>query len=153
MSDSLDYMNTIMPYNSGFEGSDLYQVLDETLGAYLDKLLDERVDGVYNSCFVTLATGEDLDRLGGLYGVVRGDGELDDDYRDRIIFQADKMVNLDNLLDLDCSVYVYIDDYDLESTLLSRNVTEAGKVLIVTPNPVVKQTLVDNVFLKSVVIV
>ena len=46
-----------------------------------------------------------------------------------------------------------MEDYSLESTLLSRNVTEAGKVLIVTPNPVVKQTLVDNVFLKSVVIV
>ena len=153
MTDSLEYINAIMPYNSGFEGSDLYRILDETLGKYLDDLLENRIDKAYNSNFITLATGEDLDKLGRLYGVARGNNEDDKDYRLRIGFQADKMVNLDNLLDLGCEVYSYVNGYDLGSTLLSRNITEASKVLVVAPNESVKQTLLDNIFLKSVVIV
>ena len=153
MTDSIDYINEIMPYNTGFEGSDLYKILDETLGEYLDDLLENRISRAYNSNFITLADGEDLDTIGKRYGVTRGSGESDEDYRSRIIFQADKMVNLDNLLDLDCDVYAYVEGYNLESTLLSRNITEASKVLIVSPNSTVKQTLVDNIFLKSVVIV
>ena len=153
MTDSIDYLNEIMPYNSGFEGSDLYRILDETLGTYLDELLNNRITRAYNSNYITLAEAEDLDIIGRHYGVSRGAGEVDDSYRSRIIFQADRMVNLDNLLDLDCEVYSYVEDYDLEDTLLSRNITEASKVLIVTPNSIVKKTVEDNIFLKSVVIV
>lgn len=149
----LEYIKDIMPVNSGFEGSDLYKVMLETVQPYFNNLDDVVVPALYDDNWITKATSDGLDRLGEVYGVKRGTGESDDDYRTRLGFQADRMVNLGNVLDLGCEVYSYTPNYDLGTTLLSRNVTEAVKLLIVTPNPETKELLVDNLLSDKVVII
>lgn len=149
----LEYIKDIMPVNCGFYESDLYDVMLETVEPYFNKLDDEVVPALYDDNWITKATSDGLNRLGEVYGVKRGTGESDDDYRIRLGFQADRMVNLGNVLDLGCEVYSYTPNYDLGSTLLSRNTSEAVKLLIVTPNTKTKTLLEDNLLSDSVVIV
>lgn len=148
MSDVLDFITDIMPVNSGFDGSDFAEVLENSVLKYLQEKYES--NNVYESFFITLATGRALDRIGKNYGVFRLSDESDEDYRSRINFQADKTINLNNVQELGCEVVVYVEDYDLTETLLSNNITEANKILIIAPNNSIKTIIEKNLLLKSV---
>ena len=151
MSDVLDFITEIMPVNSGFDGSDFAEVLENSILPYFQEKYEN--NGVYESFFITLATGRTLDRIGANYGVSRLSDESDDDYRSRINFQADKTINLNNIEELGCEVVAYVEDYDLTETLLSNNITEANKILIIASNTNVKSIIEKNLLLKSVEVV
>ena len=151
MSDVLDFITEIMPVNSGFDGSDFAEVLENSILPYFQEKYES--NDVYESFFITLATGRNLDRIGANYGVSRLSDESDEDYRSRINFQADKTINLNNIQELGCEVVRYVDDYDLTETLFSNNITEANKVLIIAPNNSIKALIEKNLLLKSVEVV
>lgn len=151
MSDVLDFIAEIMPINCSFEGSDFAKVLENSILPYFQDKYES--NNVYESFFITLATGQALDRIGKNYGVFRLSDESDDDYKARINFQADKTINLNNVQELGCEVVVYVEDYDLTETLLSNNITEANKILIIAPNNSIKSIIEKNLLLKSVEVV
>ena len=151
MTDVLDFIIDIMPVNSGFNGSDFGEVLENSILPYFQEKYES--NRIYESFFITLATGRDLERIGKNYGVFRLLDESDDDYRARINFQADKTINMNNVQELGCEVVCYVDDYDLSETLLSNNITEANKILIIAPNNSIKTIIEKNLLLKSVEVV
>ena len=99
MNEITQIIAEMLPVASKFHGSDFEEILDKTFGPAYNEL-ETMVEELYNSYFINLANGKDLDRLGKLYNVIRGDDEEDDDYRDRIIFQADQFCNRSNLEDV-----------------------------------------------------
>ena len=66
------------------EKSDGYAFVVNTFGAWLD-WFDENID--YSQLFVQFATGKMLDLHGKERGVVRNEGESDDEYRSRMLFE------------------------------------------------------------------
>ena len=149
----VDIIGEMLPSASKFRGSDFEKILNETFSPLYDKL-EAEVDEVYNSYFINLANGKDLDRLGKLYNVVRGDGESDDDYRDRISFQADQFCNRENLEELGCEIVEQpTEEYSLDTTLLSRNIVEDKAVIIICPTEDVKETVSRNYLLDNVSII
>ena len=81
MSECIDTVSSLMPSSSGFDGSDVQGILDETIGPYFDEFV-ERIEELLDAPFLTEASGDYLDLLHGrLYGVERAIDEDDDDYR------------------------------------------------------------------------
>lgn len=153
MNEITQIIAEMLPIASKFHGSDFEEILDKTFGPVYNEL-ETMVEELYNSYFINLANGKDLDRLGKLYNVIRGDGEEDDDYRDRIIFQADQFCNRSNLEDVGCDVVEKPSgEYSLEDTLLSRNIVEDPSIIIICPNENVKDTVSRNYLYKNVEII
>ena len=144
MSECIDTVTSLMPSSSSFDGSDVQEILDHTIGPYFDDLA-ERIEEVIDAPFLTEATGEYLDMLHGkLYGISRKDGESDDDYRSRMIFQCKDGVRVPDLLELGCKVYAYVPHFNVDTVLTSRNTMLAAQFFVKCPNENVKELIKEN---------
>lgn len=151
MSDCIDTVTSLMPSSSSFDGSDVQRVLDETIGPYFDEF-EERIEELLDAPFLTEASGDYLDLIHGrLYGVERSVDEDDDDYRVRLSFQARDKVRPSDLLELDCGVYAFVDDFDVDYSLTSRNTSLTKKVLVEFPSLEVEDLIKDNMIWEKVV--
>jgi hypothetical protein len=151
MSECVDTVTSLMPSSSSFDGSDVQEILDHTVGPYFDDLA-ERVEEVIDAPFLTEATGEYLDILHGkLYGITREYEESDDDYRSRMIFQAKDSMRVPDLLELGCKVYAYVPDFDVDSVLTSRNTSLSTMYIIKCPNQIIEDLIKDNLIWEGLV--
>ena len=152
MSDCIDTVTSLMPSSSSFDGSDVQRVLDETIGPYFDEM-EERIEELLDAPFLTEASGDYLDLIHGrLYGVERSVDEDDDDYRVRLSFQARDKVRPYDLLELDCGVYAFVDDFDVDYSLTSRNTSLTKKVLVEFPSLEVEELVKDNLLWEKLVV-
>ena len=152
MSECIDTVSSLMPSSSGFDGSDVQGILDETIGPYFDEFV-ERIEELLDAPFLTEASGDYLDLLHGrLYGVSRGLDEDDDDYRVRLSFQARDKVRPVDLRELDCGVYAFVDDFDSDYTLTSRNTSLTKKVLVEFPSLEVEELVKNNLLWEKVMV-
>ena len=153
MSDCIDTVTSLMPLTSGFDGSDVQRILDETIGPYFDEL-EERIEELLDAPFLTEATGDYLDLLHGkLYGLERLPDESDDEYRARLIFQTKDGVRVPDLLDLDCGVYAdpEVQSFDEDTVLTSRNTALSDKYIVACPSDAVEDLIKDNLIWEKVV--
>ena len=152
MSECIDTVSSLMPSSSGFDGSDVQGILDETIGPYFDEFV-ERIEELLDDPFLTEASGDYLDLLHGrLYGVERAIDEDDDDYRVRLSFQARDKVRPSDLMELDCGVYAFVDDFDSDYTLTSRNTSLTKKVLVEFPSLEVEELVKNNLLWEKVLV-
>lgn len=153
MEDITNIIAGMLPSASKFHGSQFEEILDKTFAPVYNDL-ENTIKEIYNSYFINLANGSDLDRLGRLYNVFRGDDEDDEDYRSKIIFQAAPFCNRSNLEDLGCDIVENPNsEYSLEYTLLSRNIVEDPLIIIICPDENVKGTVERNYLCKNVSII
>ena len=153
MSDCIDTVTSLMPSSSGFDESDVQEILDKTVGVYFDKV-EERIEEVLNAHFLTEATGEYLDLLHGqLYGLEREHGESDEDYRNRLLFQTKNGIRLNDLLDLGCKVYLCPNNFSTDLTWTTRKVQNYPEKLAVDcPNENVKKLIKDNIIWENIMV-
>ena len=152
MSDCIDTVSSLMPSSSKFEGSDLQKILDETIGQYFDEV-DNRIEELVDAPFLSEAEGDYLDLLyGRLYGVSRGVDESDDEYRTRLMFQASDKMRVKELVDLGCSVYAYVEDYNAEWVLTSRNTSLTDKIMVEFPSSLVEELVKDNCIWEKILV-
>lgn len=152
MSDCIDTVTSLMPSSSSFKGSDVEAILDQTIGPYFDSK-EHDIEELLNAPFLTEATGDYLDLLyGKLYGVKRDFDESDDDYRTRLTFQARDKVRQSDLQELGCNVYAYVDDFDAEYTLTSRNTSLTQKVLVEFPSLEVEELVKNNLLWEKLLV-
>ena len=152
MSDCIDTVTSLMPSSSSFKGSDVEAILDQTIGPYFDSKEND-IEELLNAPFLTEATGDYLDLLyGKLYGVKRDFDESDDDYRTRLTFQARDKVRQSDLQELGCNVYAYVDDFDAEYTLTSRNTSLTQKVLVEFPSLEVEELVKNNLLWEKLLV-
>ena len=151
MSDCIDTVTSLMPSASSFDGSDVQEVLDRTIGPYFDDL-EGRIEDVLDAPFLTEATGDYLDLLHGkLYGITRNLEESDDDYRLRMSFQCKDGLRIPDLLDLGCKVYAHVDDFDADDTITSRNTSLTTQYIVKCPNDDIEALIKDNLIWEKVV--
>ena len=155
MSECIDTVTSLMPSSSNFDGSDVQEILDQTVGPYFDDLA-ERVEEVIDAPFLTEATGEYLDILHGkLYGVTREYEESDDDYRSRMVFQCKDGVRVPDLVELGCKVYAHVDNFNVDTVLTSRNTAiyeyPSRKYIVKCPNERIEKLIKDNLMWKGLV--
>ena len=144
MSDCIDTVSSLMPSSSKFKGSDVQTILDSTIGVYFDKK-EEEIEDLIDAPFLTEASGDYLDLLHGrLYGIKREPGEDDDSYRTRLTFQAKDHITVQDLENLGCKVYAFVEGFDAESTLTSRNTSLTRQLMIHFPNSSVEDLVKDN---------
>ena len=152
MRECLDTVSSLMPSSSSFDGSDVQGILDQTIGEYFDEM-EERIEDVLDAPFLSEASGDYLDLIHGvLYGVARGLDEDDDDYRIRLSFQARDKVRPVDLRELDCGVYAFVDDFDSDYTLTSRNTSLTKKVLVEFPSLEVEELVKNNLLWEKVLV-
>ena len=152
MSECIDTVSSLMPSSSSFQGSDVEGILDQTIGEYFDDMM-ERIEDVLDAPFLSEASGDYLDLLHGrLYGVERAIDEDDDDYRVRLSFQARDKVRPSDLLELDCGVYAFVDDFDVDYSLTSRNTSLTKKVLVEFPSLEVEELVKNNLLWEKVMV-
>ena len=152
MSDCIDTVTSLMPSSSSFDGSDVQRILDETIGPYFDDMV-ERIEDLIDAPFLTEASGDYLDLIHGvLYGVPRKLGEDDDDYRIRLSFQARDKVRASDLRELGCDLYAFVDDFDSDYSLTSRNISLTSKVLVEFPSLEVEELVKDNFLWEKVLV-
>lgn len=152
MSECIDTVSGLMPSSSGFSGSDVEQILDDTIGPYFDEF-EERIEDVLDAPFLSEASGDYLDLIHGvLYGVVRALDEDDDSYRIRLSFQARDKVRPSDLRELDCGVYAFVDNFDSDYTLTSRNTSLTRKVLVEFPSLEVEELVKNNLLWEKVLV-
>ena len=153
MSDCIDTVTSLMPLSSGFDGSDVQRILDETIGPYFDEL-EERIEELLDAPFLTEATGDYLDLLHGkLYGLERLPDESDDEYRARLVFHIRDGVRVSDLLELDCGVYAdpMVQSFDEDTVLTSRNTALSDKYIVACPSDSVEDLIKDNLIWEKVV--
>ena len=153
MSDCIDTVTSLMPLSSGFDGSDVQRILDETIGPYFDEL-EERIEELLDAPFLTEATGDYLDLLHGkLYGLERLPDESDDEYRARLVFHIRDGVRVSDLLELDCGVYAdpEVQSFDEDTVLTSRNTALSDKYIVACPSDAVEDLIKDNLIWEKVV--
>ena len=152
MSDCIDTVSSLMPSSSSFDGSDVQEILDQTIGKYFDDM-EVRIEELLDAPFLTEASGDYLDLLHGiLYGVKRKIDEDDMDYRIRLIFQAKDKLRVKELEDLGCKVYAFVDDFDKDTVLTSRNNSLTRKVLVDFPNTDVEELVKDNLLWEKILV-
>ena len=152
MSDCIDTVTSLMPSSSSFEGSDVQRILDETIGPYFDSI-EERIEELLDAPFLTEASGDYLDLIHGrLYGVSRAVDEDDEDYRIRLSFQARDKVRPRDLEELGCELYAFVDDFDSDYSLTSRNTSLTKKVLVEFPSLEVEELVKNNLLWEKLVV-
>lgn len=152
MSDCITTITSLMPSSSNFDGSDVQRILDETIGAYFDNK-EEAIEELMDAPFLTEADGDFLDLIHGkLYGIERAIDEDDDEYRTRLIFQAKDELKIPDLLELNCNVYAYLEEYDPDYSLTSRNTSLTSKIMIEFPNTNVEKLVKDNFLWEKVLV-
>lgn len=152
MSDCIDTVTSLMPSSSNFDGSDVQRILDQTIGPYFDNM-DERVEELLDAPFLSEATGDYLDLLHGrLYGISRAVDEEDDDYRIRLSFQARDKVRPSDLRELGCDLYAFVDDFDTDYSLTSRNTSLTKKFLVEFPSLEVELLVKDNLLWEKLLV-
>jgi hypothetical protein len=152
MSDCIDTITSLMPSSSNFDGSYVQEILDQTIGPYFDNM-DERIEELLDAPFLTEATGDYLDLIHGkLYGIERGVDEDDDDYRIRLSFQARDKVRPSDLRELGCDLYAFVDDFDTDYSLTSRNTSLTKKFLVEFPSLEVELLVKDNLIWEKVLV-
>ena len=152
MSECIDTVSSLMPSSSGFEGSDVQGILDGTIGPYFDEFV-ERIEELLDAPFLTEASGDYLDLIHGrLYGVSRAVDEDDEDYRIRLSFQARDKVRPSDLMELGCELYAFVDDFDSDYSLTSRNTSLTKKVLVEFPSLEVEELVKNNLLWEKLVV-
>ena len=152
MSDCIDTVSSLMPSSSSFEDSDVQTILDETIGPYFDRMI-ERIEEVIDAPFLSEASGDYLDLIHGrLYGIQRELDEEDDEYRTRLIFQARNELKIPDLRELNCDVYAYVEDFNPDYTLTSRNTSLTSRIMIEFPNTDVETLVKDNFLWEKVLV-
>ena len=152
MSDFIDTVTSLMPSSSGFDGSDVQAILDETLGPYFDAK-EEDIEALIEAPLLTEAEGIYLDLLHGkLYGIERGTDEEDDEYRTRLAFQAKDRITINDLRELGCDVYAYVPDFNPTNMLTSRNTGLTRKLIIECPTIEVENLVKDNMIWEGEVV-
>lgn len=152
MSDCIDTVTSLMPSSSSFDGSDVQRILDECIGTYFDEK-QEDVEAVVDAPFLSEATGDYLDLIHGkLYGVDRALDEDDDDYRVRLSFQARDKVRPSDLMELGCDLYAFVDDFDSDTVLTSRNTSLTDLVMVEFPSGSVEELVKNNLLWEKVLV-
>ena len=145
MSDCIDTVISLMPSSSNFQGSDVEQLLDKTIGTYFDSK-EEDIEELIDASSLSEADGFYLDYLyGRLYGLQRLVDEDDDDYRQRLIFHSKNKLTIPDLLELGCGVYAYVDDFDKDYQLTSHNTGLTRKCMIEAPSTGVEDLVKNNI--------
>ena len=95
-------------------------ILDNGLGRWLDEFEE---DSLSENIFLESATGKWLDIHGAEYNVLRKVDESDEDYHNRIIYEAIGHLTVDYLKDVyGVDLYAYVDRFDVkDNTLTSEN--------------------------------
>ena len=154
MSDVIDTIRSLMPSSSNFAGSDVEEILDETIGPYFDNKEND-IEEMLNAPFLTTATGEYLDLIHGkLYGLERLPEEEDDDYRKRLSFKCKNKLTINTLIELDCNVYAKPEDvtFDEDTVLTSRNTSLTPMIIIECPSDEVEDLIKDNLIWEKVAV-
>ncbi len=121
MSVFMDMMVEMLPQHSDLQDEDnqLRTVLDKSVGEFMDSVSTE---SVFDGLFLQSASGGWLDAHGVDFGVVRRDGESDESYRERIIFEKLEYLTVDNLLSIyGLTLYVFVDDFDASENCLTSD--------------------------------
>lgn len=145
MSDCIDTIASLTPASSRFANSDVREIFDETIGKYFDeKEID--IEDLIEAPFLTEASGFYLDYIHGrLYGIERLPDEDDEDYRARLIFHCKEGVQLKDLQELGCKVYLHFEDFDEDTTLTSRRITGFNNKLVIDcPSDAIEELIKDN---------
>lgn len=144
MSDCIDTVSSLMPSSSSFEGSDVQRILDGAIGLYFDEKENE-IENIIDAPHLTEAEGDYLDLLHGtLYNIKRNIDESDDEYRLRLSFQAKEGLTINDIRELGCMAYAYVEDYNPNDTLTSRNTSLTKKLIIKCPNEDIENLIKDN---------
>ena len=98
------------------ENNDFVQVLDGTVGEYLENRNNHFLD-----VFLTMAEGKFLDIHGKMYNLFRKKDESDESYRNRIILNKSLLQRTSDFYKLDIGFWVYKDGVTDKDTLTSRN--------------------------------
>lgn len=152
MSDCINTVSSLMPSSSNFSGSDVEIIFDQTVGKYFDGM-EERIEDVVNAPFLTDAEGDYLDLIHGrLYGLSRKSNEDDYEYRMRLSFQAKDKLRPSELLELGCGVYAFVDDFDPEYTLTSRNTSLTKKVMVEFPSLEIEELVKNNLLWEKIMV-
>lgn len=110
MSDFVDMLVDMLPLHSELQktGNQVRQVLDNSVGEYMDAETD-----IFDQLFLTSASGSWLDVHGRDYGVFRRDGETDESYRERIVFEKLEYLTARNLQEIyGLTLYCYVASFD-----------------------------------------
>lgn len=151
MSVCIDTVSSLMPSSSSFDGSDVQRILDLTIGSYFDEKENE-IENIIAAPHLTEAEGEYLDLLhGALYNIKRNINESDDEYRLRLSFQAKEGLTINDIRELGCMVYAYVEDYNPVNTLTSRNTSLTKKLFIKCPNDDIENLIKDNFIFEGLV--
>ena len=121
MSVFMDMMVEMLPQHSDLQDEDnqLRTVLDKSVGEFMDSVSTE---SVFDGLFLQSASGGWLDAHGVDFGVVRRDGESDESYRERIIFEKLEYLTVDNLLNIyGLTLYAFVDDFDASENCLTSD--------------------------------
>lgn len=121
MSVFMDMFCEMLPQHSALQDSDnqLRTVLDKSVGEFMDSVSTEVV---FDGLFLQTASGGWLDAHGVDFGVVRRDGESDESYRERIIFEKLEYLTVHNLLNIyGLTLYVFVDDFDASENCLTSD--------------------------------
>lgn len=96
------------------------KIINNTVGAWLDDFEDKDWGSQF---FLTTATGKYLDLHGNEWGIKRRRDEIDEHYRNRIIYESLGHVTVDLLLKIyNIKLYVKVDNFDIvHNTLTSDN--------------------------------
>ena len=110
----------LLPLNSNIRGTPYEELLNNTIGYFLEQLEDE-IERINNGLFIESAEGKYLDLHGKDYGLPRKDGESDDDYRARLLIEPLDKFNLSTMYEVyDVQLLTYKSD-KTNLTLLSDN--------------------------------
>ena len=145
MSTFMDMMVEMLPQHSALQDVDnpLRVVLDRSVGEFMDAVDSE---AVFDGLFLQSASGGWLDAHGVDFGVVRRDGESDESYRERIIFEKLEYLTVHNLLNIyGLTLYVFVDDFDAsENCLTSDNPYISSRYMSVASDEL--KNILDNKF-------
>lgn len=95
------------------------KVIDNTVGEWID---NRDFGRLHDNMFLNTATGEFLNLFGKDYGIIRNEGESDDDYRERIVFEKLEYLNARNLIEIyGLKLYAQINNYDPSSNQLTSD--------------------------------
>lgn len=97
----------------------MHKIINNGLGELLDSI-DFSV--LFEGLFVESATGKYLDLHGKDYNIRRNDGESDEHYRKRIIYESLGRLTVDYLREVyDLQLYTYVEDYDPANNQLTSD--------------------------------